>query len=39
MAVASITIDLSDQQLQAVQNLAKQLGLTPEELLQISIKS
>jgi len=39
MAVASITIDLSDQQFQAVQNLAKQLGLTPEELLQISIKS
>lgn len=35
--MASIAIDLSDQQFQAVQDLAKQLGLTSEELLQISI--
>jgi PAS domain-containing protein len=38
MAVASITIDLSDQQFQAVQNLAEQLGLTPEDLLRIGIE-
>jgi antitoxin FitA len=35
--VASITIDLSDQQFQRIQQLAHKLGLSPQELLRLSI--
>jgi predicted transcriptional regulator len=35
--VASITINISDQQFQRVQQLAHKLGLSPEEWVRISI--
>lgn len=35
--MASITINISDQQFQRVQQLAHQLGLSPEEWLRINI--
>lgn len=36
--MASITIDLSDNQLQKLQNLAKVHGISPEILLSVSLE-
>lgn len=36
--MASAKIELSDQQFQALQDLAQKLGIAPEELLRISIE-
>ena len=36
--MASITIDLPDQQFEKVQKLAQKLGISTEELLRISIE-
>ncbi|MBN8565083.1 MAG: DNA-binding protein [Leptolyngbya sp. UWPOB_LEPTO1] len=36
--MASVKIELSDQQFQALQDLAQNLGIAPEELLRMSIE-
>lgn len=36
--MSSITIDIQDEQLQKLQELANSQGLSPEELLQASLK-
>ncbi len=35
--MASVKVELSDQQFQALQDLARKLGIAPEELVRISI--